>query len=247
MLNPRPVIIRTMDLGGDKMPRFSRSEDIRNLRSGLRGLAYSLVEKKMFATQILAISRAAKKGNVRIMFPMVMGVADLSEARTLVDKVLQSEYPGKRPSIGAMIETPAAAFDIHGILKLVDFVSIGTNDLAHSILAMDRGTQGHAGVLSFLHPPVLRATEQVVQAAGNQGIAVSVCGEAASDPAAACLLIGMGVRDLSINPFLAIRVRHAIRQVTLDQAQTVAKNALAATSQKEVQEMLASALHETSP
>ncbi len=242
MLNPRPVIIRTMDLGGDKMPRFSNTTDILTLHSGLRGLAYSLAEKTMFQTQILAIIRAAQKGNVRLMFPMVMGVADLREARCLVNEVLQREQPGKRPPIGAMIETPAAAFDIHGILKIVDFISIGTNDLASSILAMNRESQGHAGVISFLYPAVLRATDQVVQAARKQGVAVSVCGEAASDPAAACLLIGMGVRDLSIHPFLAVRVRHAIRQVTLDHAQDIAKKALSATTLEEVQEILANAL-----
>jgi phosphotransferase system enzyme I (PtsI) len=247
MLNPRPVIIRTMDLGGDKMPRFSRTAGVLTLRSGLRGLAYSLAEKTMFRTQIHAIIRAAHKGNVKIMFPMVMGVEDLSAACCLVDQVLQNELSGRRPPIGAMIETPAAAFDIHGILKIVDFVSIGTNDLAHSILAMDRGSQGHAAVLSFLYPPVLRATEQIIQAANKQGVAVSVCGEAASDPAAACLLIGMGVRDLSLNPFLAVRVRHAIRQVTLEQAQVVAKDALSATTIKEVQEILSPLHREPSP
>ncbi len=108
-----------------------------------------------------------------------------------------------------MVETPAAAFDIEGILQIADFVCIGTNDLAHSILAMDRGSQGHPEVLSFLHPSVLRATEQVVRAAVNQGVAVAVCGEAASDPAVACLLVGKGVRALSMNPFQVASVRHA--------------------------------------
>jgi phosphoenolpyruvate-protein kinase (PTS system EI component) len=246
MLNPRPVVIRTMDLGGDKMPRFSNNADILTMRSGLRGLAYSLAEKTMFRNQIRAINSITQKGNVRIMFPMVMGVEDLSEARALVDEVLQNEQTGGPLLIGAMIETPAATFDIHGILKIVDFVSIGTNDLAQSILALDRKSQGHAGVLSFLYPSVLRATDQVVKAARKQGVSVSVCGEAASDPATARLLIGMGVRDLSLNPFLAIRVRHAIRHVTLDQAQEIARQTLKATTLKEVQEILASSQHETS-
>ena len=101
------------------------------------------------------------------MFPMVIGVEDLSEACRLVDEVVQSEQLSKRPPIGAMIETPAAAFDIQGILPIADFVSIGTNDLAHSVLAMDRGSQGPSGVLSFLHPSVLRATEQIIRAAVN--------------------------------------------------------------------------------
>ena len=245
MLDPRPVVIRTMDLGGDKMPLFDRTANEMAWRTGLRGLAYSLAEKAMFRTQILAILRAAQGGNVKIMFPMVMGVADLSEACRLVDEVLQSEQLSKRPPIGAMIETPAAAFDIHGILQIADFVSIGTNDLAHSILAMDRGSQGHSGVLSFLHPSVLRATEQVVRAAVNQGVAVAVCGEAASDPTVACLLVGMGVRALSMNPFQVAGVRHALRQVTIDQTEALAKEALGATTPKEIQEIVASTLYKT--
>ena len=129
LLDPRPVVIRTMDLGGDKIPRFDRTAKNMAWRPILRGLAYSLSEKTMFRTQILAILRAAQGGNVKIMFPMVMGVADLSEARRLVEEMLQNEQFLKRPPIGAMIETPAAAFDIHGILQIVDFICIGTNDL----------------------------------------------------------------------------------------------------------------------
>ncbi len=241
LLAPRPVVIRTMDLGGDKMPRFDGIATDLALRAGLRGLAYSLAEKTMFRTQILAILRAAPRGDVKILFPMVIGVADLSEACRLVDEVVQSEQLSKRPPIGAMIETPAAAFDIQGILQIADFVSIGTNDLAHSILTMNRGSQGPSGVLSFLHPSVLRATERIVRAAVNRGMAVTVCGEAASDPVVACLLVGLGVTDLSLNPFLAARVRHAIRQVTIDQARALAQEALGATTPKDLQQIVASA------
>lgn len=246
MLNPRPVVIRTMDLGGDKIPLFGHTGNDMAFRMGLRGLAYSLSEKTMFKTQILAILRAAQRGNVRIMFPMVMGVADLREARHLVEEVFQNEQFSKRPPIGAMIETAAAVFNIHGILEIVDFVSIGTNDLSHSILAIGRGSQVHPGALSFLHPPVLRATEQIVRAAVDKGVTISVCGEAAGDPAAAYLLVGMGIRELSMSPFRVAHVRHAIRQLTLDQTKIVAKDALSATTLEEVQEILASVLRENS-
>jgi phosphoenolpyruvate-protein phosphotransferase (PTS system enzyme I) len=245
MLDPRPVIIRTMDLGGDKMPRFNWIANNKALPVHLRGLAYSLSEKTMFCTQIRAILRAAQRGNVKIMFPMVMGVADLSEARRFVDEVFEKEHLSKRPPLGAMIETPAAAFDIQGILQIADFVCIGTNDLANSFLAVDRGLPGHPEVHSFLHPSVLRATEQIIRAAVNQGVGVSVCGEAASDPVVACLLIGMGVKDLSMNPFLTAKVRQAIRQVTLDQAQALAKTALSATTPQEIQEIVASTSYKT--
>ena len=243
-LDPLPVVIRTMDFGGDKMPHFVSTARDPAFRAGLRGLAYSLAEKKMFRTQITAIVRAAKSGNVRMMFPMVLGSEDLRKARSLVDEVLQLEFPNKRLFIGAMIETPAAAFDIHGILDLADFVSIGTNDLAHYILAVDRWSRGDLAVLSFFHPSVLRATCQVTQVAGDKGVGLSVCGEAASDPAAACLLIGMGVRTLSINPFLAPRVRRAIQQVTLEQMQAVAQDIQSAKTDKRIRELLAPVLRE---
>jgi phosphoenolpyruvate-protein phosphotransferase len=244
MLSPRSVVIRTMDLGGEKIPRFSRPDHDVALRTGKRGLMYSLAEKVMFRTQIQAIHRAAQGGNVRIMFPMVMGVSDLMEARQVVEDAFRTEQPAARPSIGAMIETPAAVFDIHGIMRIVDFVSVGTNDLAHFILAMDRGSRGSPGVLSFLHPSVLGAMQQIIRAAADEAVPLSVCGEAAGDPAVACLLVGMGVRHLSMNPFLAARVRHALRQITLEGAQVVAGEALTASTARDVQEIVGAAIRE---
>lgn len=240
LLNPRLVIIRTMDLGGEKIPPFDRQAAGMIWRTGLRGLAYSLSERTLFRTQILAILRAAQKGNVKIMFPMVMGVADLREARALIDEVFQEEPIIKTPPIGAMIETPAAAFDIKGILQIVDFICIGTNDLTHSFLAMDRGSPGPFGTFSFLHPSILKATEQIVREALDQGIDITVCGEAASDPSIACLLVGMGVRALSMNPFQVAGVRHALRQISIDQAESLARQALEATNPKEIQEIVTS-------
>ena len=242
MLNPHPVVIRTMDLGGDKIPSFNHTENELAWRMGKRGLAFSLTEKTMFRTQLRAILRAAQGGNVRIMFPMVMNVADLREACNLVDEAVETEQLAKRPSIGAMVETPAAVFDIHEIVKIVDFVSIGTNDLAHFILATDRQSQESSGVLSFLHPCVLRATEQVVRAALQQGVGLTVCGEAAGNPLAACLLVGMGVRDLSMNPFQAARVSHVLRQLTLEQTEAAVRDALGVTTPEDVQRIVASVL-----
>jgi phosphoenolpyruvate-protein phosphotransferase len=245
IVNPLPVVIRTMDLGGDKIPSFNRTENDLTLRIGKRGLAFSLTEKTMFRTQLRAILRAVQGGDVRIMFPMVMGVADLKEACNMVDEVVETEQLAKRPSIGAMIETPAAVFDIHEIVKIVDFVSIGTNDLAHFILAMDRQSQESPGVISFLHPCVLRATEQVVRATLNQGVGLTVCGEAAGNPVAACLLVGMGVRDLSMNPFYAARVCHVLQQLNLEQMEVAVRDALNVITPEEVQQIVASVLRGT--
>jgi phosphoenolpyruvate-protein phosphotransferase (PTS system enzyme I) len=242
ILNPLPVVIRTMDLGGDKIPIFNRTENDLALRIGKRGLAFSLTEKTLFRTQLQAILRAAQWGDVRIMFPMVMGVADLKEACNMVDEVVETEQLAKRPPIGAMIETPAAVFDIHEIVKIVDFISIGTNDLAHFILASDRQSQEFSGLLSFLHPCVLRATEQVVQATLKQGVGLSVCGEAAGNPVAACLLVGMGVRDLSMNPFNAAHVCHVLGQLNLKQMEVALRDALSVTTPEEVQQIVSSVL-----
>jgi phosphoenolpyruvate-protein phosphotransferase (PTS system enzyme I) len=244
-VSPRPVVIRTMDFGGDKIPRFNSGENDMAFRMGKRGLAFSLTERTMFRTQLQAILRAAQWGEVAIMFPMVTGVADLRAARDVVDEVIAAEQRGKPISIGAMVETPAAVFHIHEIVKMVDFVSIGTNDLAHFILATDRQVQESPGALSFLHPAVLRATEQVVRAALNEGIGLTVCGEAAGNPAAVCLLVGMGVRQFSMNPFQVVRIRRFLRRLTLDRMENAARDALRVATLAEVAQIAAAALRET--
>jgi len=242
LFDPLPVVIRTMDLGGDQIPRFISAANDPSLRAGMRGLEYSLTESSLFRAQILAILRASQRGNVKIMFPMVMGAADMTAARNVVEEILQGESPGIRPLIGAMIETPSAVFDLRGILAIADFVCIGTNDLSHSILAMDRASQGHSAVRSFLHPSVLKATHQIIRAAKKQAVPLSVCGEAAGDPTVACLLAGMGVRELSMNPFLVENVLHALREVTLEEARQIARKVLAASTPDEVRDTLASSL-----
>ena len=127
-------------------------------------------------------------------------------------------------------------------METVDFVSIGTNDLAQYTLASDRASPELRGALSFMYPSVLRATAQVLRAAAEHAIELSVCGEAAGDPATACLLVGMGVRNLSMSPFLAGPVRQAIRQITLAQAENAARDALAAATPRDVEAVMTTAL-----
>ncbi len=244
LLAPHPVIIRTMDFGGDKIPQFSSTENTLAFRTGNRGLAFSLSEKTLFRTQLQAILRAAQAGDVRIMFPMVMGVADLREALHLVDEVKASEHVTARVPVGAMVETPAAVIYIGEIVKMVDFVSLGTNDLAHFILGTDRQSQESSGTAAFLHPSVLRAVEHVVRTALRQGIGLSVCGEAAGDPASACLLVGMGVRNLSMNPFQAAGIRQLLQRMTLGQMEAVARDALGVATLEDVQQVVSHALLE---
>ncbi len=240
MLNPHPITIRTMDLGGDKIPPYSENEALSILRTGVRGLAYSLAEGNLFRIQITAILRAAQKGTVHIMFPMVKSSSELRSARRVVEEIARNELPDRQLLIGAMIETPSALFDLDAILEDADFLSIGTNDLTYSILDMDRRSHGHSLVNSFCNPAVVRATHQVVQAARKHGKPVSVCGEAASDPSVASLMIGLGLRVLSINPFSASRVCSAINRMTVGQMTAIAERALKAETETEVRELLSS-------
>jgi phosphoenolpyruvate-protein phosphotransferase len=242
MLHPRPVVVRTMDLGGDKIPRFAAAGKDPLLASGLRGLAYSLAEGMMFRTQLRAIARAAQRGNIRVLFPMVMGPLELREACSLLAEALAAEGCEEKVPVGAMIETPAAAFRIGELLDIADFLSIGTNDLSYSILAMDRGARPQDGVAAFLHPTVLRVTEQVVETARKRGVALTLCGEAAADPAIVGFLVGIGVRELSMSPFFAARVRRAVRALTLDRAQSLAESALGKRNAAEVRRLLSAAL-----
>lgn len=247
MLDPRPVVIRTMDFSGDKIPHFSHASVDAAVRGGLRGLALSLSEQTLFRTQLQAILRAAQERNVRVMFPMVMGVSDLNAARHIVEEILRNERRSRRPLLGAMIETPAAAFAISDIVGVSDFVCIGTNDLSHAILAIDRRSKGDIGSTVFLHPSVLRATDQVIRTAEQRGVPLSVCGEAAGDPAVACLLVGMGVRNISMSPFQAARVRFVLRRLTLDQAKRTAGECLAAATPGEIRRILEDLLRKTAP
>ncbi|MBN2035216.1 MAG: phosphoenolpyruvate--protein phosphotransferase [Chitinispirillaceae bacterium] len=240
MLNPRPVTIRTMDLGGDKIPRFDGNEASTILRTGVRGLAFSLAEGNLFHIQITAIVRAAQKGNVRILFPMVTGSSELRQARRIVEDILRKETLDNRLLIGVMIETPSALFDLDAIMKEADFLSIGTNDLTYSILNLDRRSHGHSLVNSFCNPSVVRATNHIVQSARKHGKPVNVCGEAASDPAVACLMIGLGLRNLSVNPFSVSRLCFAINQISIDEMNGLSEAALKAETESEILKLLSS-------
>lgn len=240
MLNPRPVTIRTMDLGGDKIPRFYGSEIFSVLRTGVRGLAYSLNEGNLFRTQITAIIRAAQKGNVRMLFPMVKGASELCQARDIVEELMKYELSDKGLMIGAMIETPSALFDLDEIVRHADFLSIGTNDLTYSILDMDRRSHGNSLVDSFCNPSVVRAVHQIVKVAGSHGKTVCVCGEAASDPVVACLMIGLGLREFSINLFSTAQLCNVIKKMTIGQMTVMAEKALKARTEEEIREMITS-------
>ncbi|HYN79072.1 MAG TPA: phosphoenolpyruvate--protein phosphotransferase [Lamprocystis sp. (in: g-proteobacteria)] len=227
---PRPVTIRTLDIGGDKpLPYFPMHEA--NPFLGWRGIRIPLDHPEIFLTQIRAILRASiGLDNLQILFPMISTVGEVDEAVTLVrrahEELLEEGYQVKMPPLGAMIEVPAAVYQSEAIARRVDFLSVGTNDLTQYLLAVDRNNPHVAKLYDDLHPAVLRALTQILVGARVHGREVSVCGEMAGDPLAAVLLLGMGVHSLSMGASSLLRVKRVIRSISRGRAREVLKAAL---------------------
>ncbi len=245
-LEDRPLVIRTFDLGGDKCPAFLSSEHAGSHPSRhLRGLRFSLSEGRLFETQLRAIVQVAQGNDVRLLFPMVVGSHDFSRAAAAVDRVVHELGVARRPPIGAMIETPAALFALEEILELADFVAIGTNDLTQYMLAADRDAADLADECTPMHPAVLRAIKQVIEVAGAKHRPVCVCGEEAGDADFACLLAGLGIRELSMSPVRAAAVRRRLRNINYQSARHLASETLRCGAPEEVRRLL-SGWHEVS-
>lgn len=247
-LNGLPLVIRTLDLGGDKWPAFLKPRFEANPNLGVRGLRFSLVAaEQLFRTQIRAALYAANEYNVRIMFPMVLGCADLQHAISIIQDVAEKDGISSLPPVGALIETPSAVFAIEEILAASDFVSIGTNDLTQFMLAADRNALAMVDDYTILHPSVLRAVHRVIAAANALGKSVAVCGEAAADPRVACLLVGLGAHRLSMSPVSAARVRFALRASHQDALESLAHAALNSISGQTVSTLVSEALQDIYP
>ena len=230
-LNPKPVIVRTLDVGGDKeLPYIDLPEEA-NPFLGIRAIRLSLRQPDLFRTQLRAILRAGVGTNIRVMFPMVSSIRELREARALLEEEhnsLQSKgIPHSWPiQVGIMVEVPGAALTSRVLAPEVDFFSIGTNDLTQYTLAAERGSAALAEFADALHPAVLRLIEQVVESAHALGKWVGVCGELAGDPAATPVLVGLGIDELSLNPGGIPRIKAIVRSLHTTQAQVLAKQAL---------------------
>ncbi len=240
---PHPVTIRTLDVGGDKfVPEINLSDEI-NPAMGLRGIRFSLYEKQMFNVQLRAILRASAKGPVRVMFPMITGVAELRESLkrlAAVKEELRQEGVAFNEEIpvGIMIETPSAALIADHLARDVDFISIGTNDLIQYCLAVDRANEHIAYLYEPLHPAVLRALAMICKAAEEHGIAVSMCGEMAGDPLYTLILLGLGISELSMNPSGIPRVKRILRQVDRSAATGILDDLLTLPTAREVSQLL---------
>ena len=238
-LGDRPLVIRTFDLGGDKLPPFLQLDSAATRASlHLRGLRFSLVEAHLLDTQLQAILKVAQTANVRVLFPMVIGPDDLSGAIAAICHAADQLGVPHRPPIGAMIETPAALYALDEILAMVDFIAIGTNDLTQYMLAADRDLAEGTDNLTAMHPAVLRAIKQIIDAAQRRNCPVCVCGEDAGDPVFACLLVGLGIRELSLTPTRAGAVRNMLRSISCDTARELADLSLHCHTPQQVREIL---------
>ena len=217
--------MRTLDVGGDKaLPYFPIEEA--NPFLGWRGIRVTLDHPEIFMAQVRAMLRASEGlNNLQIMLPMVSSLQEVNTALQLIKRALRELQEGGldlvMPPVGVMVELPAAVYLTGALCKVVDFVSVGSNDLTQYLLAVDRNNPRVADLYSSFHPAVLSALQQVVTAAHAEGRSVSICGEMAGDPGAAILLMAMGYDILSMNASTLLKVKAVIRAVTLDSAKAV--------------------------
>ena len=248
---PHPVTIRTLDVGGDKFVPELNLLDEANPVMGLRAVRFSLKEETLFRTQLRAILRAAAHGRVKVMFPMISGVAEIRACRHLVDRyrqeLINEGYAVGTLELGIMVETPAAVLIAEVMAREVDFFSVGTNDLIQYCLAIDRGNEHVAYLYEPLHPAVLRALKQVCDAARGAGIEVSICGEMAGEQSYSLVLVGLGFTELSMTPTAVPRVKRLLRQTTRDEARTLVERLLCLPTAAEVVQALETELAERFP
>ncbi|WP_299182194.1 phosphoenolpyruvate--protein phosphotransferase [uncultured Neptuniibacter sp.] len=229
--HPRPVTMRTLDIGGDKaLPYFPIEEE--NPFLGWRGIRVTLDHPEIFLVQVRAMLKAGEGfDNLRIMLPMVTSVREVEEANRQIDRAvreLQEEgLDIKRPMVGVMVEVPAAVYQVRRFARRVDFISVGSNDLTQYLLAVDRNNPRVADLYVSYHPAVLKALEYIAREAHKENATVSICGEVASEPGGALLLMAMGYDVLSMNATNLPKVKSAIRSVSKVDADQLLKEVMA--------------------
>jgi len=243
---PQPVTLRTLDVGGDKMlPYFAIRDE--NPFLGWRGIRMTLDHPEIFLTQMRAMLRASEGyDNLGIMFPMVSRVEEVEQAQALLERALAELRDDglaiARPQVGAMVEVPAAVYQAESLAYRLDFLSIGSNDLAQYLLAVDRNNSRVAALYDDLHPAVLRAVNEVAESGRRTGTPVKVCGTMAADPGTALLLFAMGMEGLSMSSSGLLRVKWAIRSFDYAEAKDLLERALSMEYPDEIRKLVADAL-----
>ncbi len=247
-MGTRPVVIRTLDIGMDKQFSDVRNSDEDNPALGLRGIRLSLSQPQLFINQLKGVLRASLYGNVKILYPMISSATEIIQANNILEdaknQLRKEQIPfNEEIEVGAMIETPAATICIDHILKEVDFISIGTNDLIQYLLAVDRVNQNVAHLYQPFHPSVLRSLKNIMQSAENAGKKVSICGELGGDPMATMLLLGLGkLDDLSMEPHSVPKVKKIIRTIRLEEARQLANDVLEMSCPDEITSFITNAM-----
>lgn len=245
---PRKVVLRTLDIGGDKpLPYFPIEEQ--NPFLGWRGVRVSLALPEIFLTQVRAMLRAAiDLDNLQIMLPMISSVSEVDELTLLIKRaykeLLDEGYAVSMPQIGVMIEVPSAVYLIEELARRVDFVSIGTNDLTQYLLAVDRNNARVAELYDDLHPAVLRALDQIIRGARAYNRPVGICGEMAGNPTATVLLMGLGVDSLSMSASSLMKVKWVVRSFSVERGRQLVKAALHMEDAAQVRQLMETALDE---
>lgn len=239
----KTVIIRTLDIGGDKELSYLNFKQEMNPFLGYRAIRICLERKDIFKVQLRAILRASAYGDIKIMFPMISSLEELYEAKAILEQVkieLQKENIGfnKHIDVGMMVEVPTVAILSDMFAKEVDFFSIGTNDLVQYMTAVDRGNEQVAHLYHPYHPAVLRVMKLVIENAHKEGIWVGMCGEAASDPLLIPVLVGMGIDELSMVPTAILKAKHAIRKLSYKKIKALKDEIGLMSTTKEVQYLI---------
>lgn len=243
-LDPRPVVIRTLDLGADKMGRIARhAEHEKNPFLGVRSIRLSLRNLTLFRTQLRAALRASALGNLKIMFPMISTLDELRQAKLVLREVMEDlsdqGIPFNRAlEVGMMVEVPSAVVLLDRFIREVDFISIGTNDLIQYALAVDRGNPEVSELYRASDPSVMRLIDQAINIAHSHNKIANVCGQMCGNPLFTMLLIGMGLRSMSVRPGSLLQIKEVCRSVTLEQCQAVKENAMKMDSAREVERFL---------
>ncbi len=236
---PETVTIRTFDLGGDKVLPASEKEN--NPFLGWRGIRISLVKTDIFRTQLRAILKASRKKNIKIMFPMISSIDEVMKAKAILEDV-KNELRRKEISFdeeiqtGIMIEVPSAVMTADDLAKEVDFFSIGTNDLIQYLIAVDRSNGMISEMFQEFHPAVLRSLKIIIDTAHRNNIRVSICGEMASIPLAAIVLVGLGIDELSVVPSIYPKIKQIIRKMKYSEAKILTEQILKLSTEKEIRE-----------
>jgi phosphotransferase system enzyme I (PtsI) len=243
ILCPKELIIRTLDIGGDKSLPYYTFEPEENPFLGWRAIRISLDLEDVFKAQLRAILRASAFGKVKIMYPMIISLEELIKANTILNickNELAAESIAFDPDIkvGIMVETPASVLCIENFAKHVDFFSIGTNDLTQYILAVDRGNKKIAKLYDSFHPAVVQSIQRIIDAGHKEGIEVGMCGEFAGDEKAAVLLLGLGLDEFSMSAGATANIKNIIRNTSYEKAKECAGKAVTAFTTQEVKDIL---------